>query len=134
MTKEKADQLVELLVKLVKLQRLMKCATMEQRDLVIRKSESVIAALVDHFGADVTWCNALLTFGGQYFGQDTKFMIGDGMEERTVADALRREVYTRYGLGFELLTDEEKKISWEKSEGRQADGEKSEGSRATGSL
>lgn len=95
---EDVGSLVELLVKLVKLQRLMKVATMEQRERILAGAKGVVDQLVSEFDGDETWCYALLTFGGQYYGQDTKYWIGDGMKEETVADALRREVLHQHRL------------------------------------
>lgn len=98
MTKEKADRFIELLVKMVKLQRLIKVATYEQREVIYEKAEGVMQEIVDKFEGDITWCRALLTFGGQYYGQDTKMWVGDNMDDRTVKDALKREVYRQNHL------------------------------------
>ena len=98
MVKEDALEMSKLLVKLVKLQRLMKVATMEQREKIWNVAGEIVDDLVERFNGERSWCYALLTFGGQYFGQDTKFWIGDGMSEETVEDALRREVFHQYRL------------------------------------
>src|SRR3990167_944825 len=94
MNKIETDRMTELLLKIVKLQRFMRFATKEQSVRVYEVAEPVIAELERKFGGDRTWITALMTFGnGQYFGQSTKYWIGDNMDERTIKDCLRREIY-----------------------------------------
>lgn len=106
MTKEKADRLAELLLKMVKLQWFIKGSSIAQRDEIFKKADEVIDEIVDNYDGDRTWCNALLTFGGQYFGQETKYWISDQMDVKTVQDALKREVYRRYGIEEEEVESE----------------------------
>ena len=98
MTDKQADQLVMLLIKLVKLQRLMRSATVKQRADIFTVAGGVIDKLVESYGSERGWCEALLTFGGQYYGQDTLMWIGDTMDDSTVADSLKAEVYRRNGI------------------------------------
>jgi hypothetical protein len=107
MTTQNADKLVELLVKMVKLQRLLKVATREQEELIWSKAIGVVDELVERFGATRTWCEALLTFGGQYYAQKTKVYVGDSMAESEVRNLLREEVYRQEGLAAFLGANKE---------------------------
>ena len=107
MTKEKADRLVELLFKLVKLQRLMVASEMGQRDVIYKKADEVIDEVVADYDGNRTWCEALLTFGGQYFGQSTAYWVNEVMSPDTVLDCLKREVYMRNDIKIDDGKQEE---------------------------
>lgn len=99
LTREEIDRYVLLLTKMVKLQRLVRVANLEQQKLVFARASEIIGELVEDFGGDELWCNCILTFGGQYFGQATEMFIGDNMSDEQVEKCLRREVEKREGGG-----------------------------------
>jgi hypothetical protein len=80
---------------MVKLQRLMRSANYEQQNLVFARASSIIEELVRDYDADECWCNSILTFGGQYFGQGTEVYVGDNMSDEQLEKSLRREVERR---------------------------------------
>ena len=92
LTREERERFVALLVKMVKLQRLMRAANYEQQELIFARASSVVGELVEKFGGDELWCNCILTFGGQYFGQDTQIFVGDNMDDEQLALTLGLEV------------------------------------------
>lgn len=95
LTNKEVERFTMLLVKMVKLQRLMAAATQEQQVLIQTKASGVIEELVRDFGGDQTWCECLLTFGGQYFGQGTEVYVGDGMDDEVLKRNLHREICRR---------------------------------------
>ena len=95
LTVKEKDRYVELLVKMIKLQRLMRAATREQQDLVFARASEIIGELVRDYEGDEMWCNCILTFGGQYFGQGTEVYVGDNMSDEQLEKLMRREVEKR---------------------------------------
>ena len=92
LTREERERFVALLVKMVKLQRLMGAANYKQQELIFARASEVVKELVEKFGGDEMWCNCILTFGGQYFGQDTQIFVGDNMDDEQLALTLGLEV------------------------------------------
>jgi hypothetical protein len=89
---EEKERFVELLTKMVKLQRLMRVANYEQQKLVFARASEIIDELVEKFDGERLWCECLLTFGGQYFGQGTECYVGDNMNDDQLRVCLSREV------------------------------------------
>lgn len=85
----------------------MEVATLEQRSRILEAADKITDEIVDKYDGDKTWCMALLTFGGQYYGQDTKNWIGNRMSDTTVAQMLKAEVYWQNHLKAEEVACED---------------------------